>query len=228
MRVRTVAKSAFYLRHVRTYQCGSNSTGLQWTLTLGISRKSVEKVQFWLNSDKNIRALYTRRARDVLLFRRNRFATKALLCNSQYLYIVDTDTWYFVWIATMVTRIHHIVTSIRTLPNTSRSKPPMACHVPTMYYLQDTDPPFSTLTVVQIIEEYPALKGRERSLSCSQKLKSRPLDPIPNYIIKSEPNASLFKANFYIIFPRMSILPVGLASIITSCNITYINNDTVC
>jgi hypothetical protein len=139
--------------------------GLQWNLILGTSRRSVEKVQFWLNSDKNIWAFYTRRAKDVLLLRRHGFAIKALLYDSQYLYIVDTDTQHFVCIAAMVTRIHQSVTLIRTLPNTSRSIATYALSYPYQVLPSRYSAPVHTLTVLQIIEKYPALKGTKRSSS---------------------------------------------------------------
>jgi len=134
--------------------------GLQVNFAIGDTTKICRGSPILVKiGQKYIWALYTRRAKDILLFRGHRFATKALLCNSQYLYIVEADTQHFVCIATVVTRIHQSVTLTCTLPNTSRSKPPMACHVPAQYYLQDTEPPFDTLTVVQIIDKYPALKG---------------------------------------------------------------------
>lgn len=122
------------------------------------TRKSVEKVHFWLNSDKNIYGHFIHeeprtycRSGDIDSPQKHRWAT-VNICT------LLTDKQHFVCIATMVTRIHQSVTLICTLPNTSRSMPPMACDIPTKYYLQETAFPFAHLQYFRLSRNIQHLK----------------------------------------------------------------------
>ena len=63
-------------------------SNLVWALV----RKSVEKLQIWLKSYKNIGHL-TWRTKYVLLCRRHKFTIKAQLCHAQDLHIVGGDVY---------------------------------------------------------------------------------------------------------------------------------------
>jgi hypothetical protein len=75
---------------VHMYRRGSHWTNFHETLYRESLRKSVQTLQIWLKSDTNIVYLHDD-LRTLYCCRRHKFAIKALLWDTQYFYIVDSD-----------------------------------------------------------------------------------------------------------------------------------------
>jgi hypothetical protein len=126
MRVRIVAKMPYYLRHIRLsvcpstrmYQRGSHWTDFRKILYWGLLRKSVEKLQIWLKSDKDIRHItwiptYVLLLPEIQILYKNIFVQQTIFLYCWQLHAAQQYTRRIhccVANATMITWTHHNVT----------------------------------------------------------------------------------------------------------------------